>query len=85
MVRGSADLPHGVGKKIRVAVFARGNKAEEARRAGATIVGAEEYAATHPPRAPAAFDSLIAQLASVPCKRGAGRSDCRERTCSVER
>jgi large subunit ribosomal protein L1 len=55
VVRGSADLPHGVGKKIRIAVFARGDKAEEARRAGATIVGAEEYASrAHPTPSPAA-------------------------------
>ena len=44
MVRGTADLPHGTGKSIRVAVFARGDKAEEARAAGADIVGAEDLA-----------------------------------------
>ena len=36
------QLPHGTGKKVRVAVFAQGAQAEEARRAGATIVGAED-------------------------------------------
>ena len=46
MVRGTADLPHGTGKTIRIAVFARGDKAEEARAAGADIVGAEDLAAT---------------------------------------
>ncbi|EYS92160.1 50S ribosomal protein L1 [Bartonella bacilliformis str. Heidi Mejia] len=42
MVRGVAHLPNGTGKNIRVAVFARGDKAEEAKAAGADIVGAED-------------------------------------------
>src|SRR5690554_5433154 len=42
MVRGVVNLPNGTGKEVRVAVFARGDKAEEARAAGADIVGAEE-------------------------------------------
>jgi len=41
-VRGSVVLPHGTGKSIRVAVFARGDLASEARAAGAEVVGAEE-------------------------------------------
>ena len=44
MVRGVVQLPHGTGKAIRVAVFARGPKADEAQEAGADIVGAEELA-----------------------------------------
>ena len=44
MVRGVVSLPHGTGKKMRVAVFARDNKAEEAKLAGADIVGAEDLA-----------------------------------------
>jgi len=44
MVRGTADLPHGTGKAVRVAVFARGDKADEARAAGADLVGAEDLA-----------------------------------------
>src|SRR5262245_39382439 len=43
-VRGSVPLPHGLGKKVRVAVFARGEKAKEAEEAGADFVGAEDLA-----------------------------------------
>lgn len=42
MVRGVCNLPAGTGKDVRVAVFARGDKAEEALAAGADIVGAED-------------------------------------------
>ncbi|EKE45241.1 50S ribosomal protein L1 [Oceaniovalibus guishaninsula JLT2003] len=42
MVRGTVNLPNGTGKAVRVAVFARGAKAEEAEKAGADIVGAED-------------------------------------------
>jgi len=43
MVRGAVVLPHGIGKKIRVLVFAKGEKEKEAIEAGADYVGAEEY------------------------------------------
>lgn len=43
-VRGSTLLPHGTGKKVRVAVFAQGDKAKEAKEAGADIVGFEDLA-----------------------------------------
>ncbi len=42
MVRGVVGLPNGTGKSVRVAVFARGPKAEEAQAAGADVVGAED-------------------------------------------
>ena len=43
-VRGVVNLPNGTGKAVRVAVFARGPKADEAREAGADVVGAEDLA-----------------------------------------
>ena len=46
MVRGVVGLPNGTGKTMRVAVFARGAKAEEAEKAGADIVGAEDLMET---------------------------------------
>src|SRR5688572_3235634 len=42
MVRGAVVLPHGIGKVVRVAVFAKGDKEREAREAGADVVGAED-------------------------------------------
>jgi len=42
MVRGVVNLPKGTGKDVRVAVFAKGDKAEEAKKAGAEVVGAED-------------------------------------------
>ena len=46
MVRGVCQLPNGSGRTVRVAVFARGEKADEARAAGADVVGAEELVET---------------------------------------
>lgn len=43
MVRGAIVLPHGVGKSVRVLVFAKGEKERDAREAGADYVGAEEF------------------------------------------
>lgn len=44
VVRGAVVLPHGMGKTIRLAVFAKGDKAREAQEAGADVVGAEDLA-----------------------------------------
>ena len=46
MVRGVCALPHGNGKSVRVDVFAKGEKADEAKRAGADLVGAEDLMET---------------------------------------
>src|SRR5215471_6793369 len=45
LVRGAIVLPHGIGKSKKVAVFAKGDKAEEAKAAGADVVGAEDLSA----------------------------------------
>ncbi len=42
MVRGTTSLPHGTGKKVRVLVFAKGEKEQEARQAGADYVGSDD-------------------------------------------
>ncbi|RAX57772.1 50S ribosomal protein L1 [Helicobacter monodelphidis] len=44
MIRGAVVLPHGTGKQVRVAVFAKGIKADEAKNAGADIVGSDDLA-----------------------------------------
>jgi large subunit ribosomal protein L1 len=46
VVRGSTVLPHGIGKSVRVAVFAQGDQAQAARDAGADVVGFEDLAAS---------------------------------------
>ena len=46
MIRGVVGLPNGTGKTVRVAVFAKGPKAEEAKKAGADVVGAEDFMET---------------------------------------
>ena len=46
MVRGVVNLPNGTGRTVRVAVFARGAKADEAKAAGADVIGAEDLVAS---------------------------------------
>jgi large subunit ribosomal protein L1 len=59
MVRGVVNLPNGTGRNVRVAVFARGDKAEEAKKAGADLVGAEDLVETVQ-KGEIAFDRCIA-------------------------
>ncbi|MFN9323380.1 MAG: 50S ribosomal protein L1 [Holosporales bacterium] len=58
-VRGVVSLPHGTGKTVRVAVFAKGDKAAEATKAGADIVGAEDLVESIT-KGEIAFDRCIA-------------------------
>jgi large subunit ribosomal protein L1 len=59
-VRGTVILPHGTGKTVRVAVFAKGDKAREAEAAGADVVGAEELAKRITDEGWLEFDKAIA-------------------------
>jgi len=59
-VRGTVVLPHGTGKSVRVAVFAKGDKAREAEEAGADIVGAEELVARITDEGWLEFDKAVA-------------------------
>ena len=59
MVRGVVSLPNGTGKQVRIAVFAKGDKAQQAEEAGADIVGAEDLA-ERVTQGDIAFDRCIA-------------------------
>ncbi|HEY0866531.1 MAG TPA: 50S ribosomal protein L1 [Fimbriimonas sp.] len=60
MVRGAVVLPHGTGKTVKVAVFAKGDKAREAEAAGADVVGAEDLAKRIEEEGFLGFDTAIA-------------------------
>ena len=60
MVRGTVVLPHGTGKKVRVLVFAKGEKDKEARDAGADYVGAEDLAEKIQKEGWTDFDTVVA-------------------------
>ncbi|MFL5420896.1 MAG: 50S ribosomal protein L1, partial [Myxococcales bacterium] len=60
MVRGAVVLPHGIGKTVRIAVFAKGDKAREAQEAGADTVGAEELVEKIQKEGWTDFDSMVA-------------------------
>jgi large subunit ribosomal protein L1 len=60
MVRGAVVLPHGTGKSQRVIVVAKGDKANEAREAGADVVGAEELVEKIQKESWTDFDSMVA-------------------------
>ena len=66
MVRGVVNLPNGTGRTLRVAVFARGAKADEAREAGADVVGAEDLVAQVWQAGEINFDRCIATPDMMP-------------------
>ena len=59
-IRGTVVLPHGTGKSVRVAVFAKGDKAREAEEAGADVVGADELVARITDEGWLEFDKAVA-------------------------
>ena len=73
MVRGVCNLPNGSGRTVRVAVFARGAKAEEAQAAGADIVGAEDLV-EQIQGGKIDFDRCIASPDMMPLVRAIGKS-----------
>ena len=72
MVRGTVSLPHGTGKSVRVAAFAVGDKAREAREAGADLVGGEELV-EEVQKGNIEFDAAVATPDMMPTVGKAGR------------
>jgi large subunit ribosomal protein L1 len=72
-LRGTIALPHGLGKDVKIAVFARGDKAREAEEAGADIVGAEDLAARIQEEGFTDFDVAIATPDMMPLVGRLGR------------
>src|SRR3712207_3656626 len=72
-LRGTIALPHGLGKDVTVAVFARGDKAREAEEAGADVVGAEDLATRVQEEGFTDFDVAIATPDMMPVVGRLGR------------
>ena len=66
LVRGTVALPHGTGKTVRIAVFAQGEAAEEARQAGADVVGAQDLVERVQKEGFLEFDAAIATPDMMP-------------------
>src|SRR3712207_2072706 len=72
-LRGTIALPHGLGKEVKIAVFAKGDKAREAEEAGADYVGAEDLAARVQEEGFTDFDVAIATPDMMPVVGRLGR------------
>jgi len=72
-LRGTIALPHGLGKEVKIAVFARGDKAKEAEAAGADVVGAEDLAERIQNEGFTDFDIAIATPDMMPVVGRLGR------------
>jgi large subunit ribosomal protein L1 len=72
-LRGTIALPHGLGKEVKIAVFAKGDKAREAEEAGADFVGAEDLAARVQDEGFTDFDVAIATPDMMPIVGRLGR------------
>ncbi len=72
MVRGVCALPHGSGRKLRVGVFAKGAKAEEAKKAGADVVGAEDLVEQVQKAKPTGAKGTFVQRVAVSSTMGPG-------------
>jgi large subunit ribosomal protein L1 len=72
-LRGTIALPHGLGKEVKIAVFAKGDKAREAEEAGADFVGAEDLAARVQDEGFSDFDVAIATPDMMPIVGRLGR------------
>jgi large subunit ribosomal protein L1 len=72
-LRGTIALPHGLGKEVKIAVFARGDKAREAEEAGADVVGAEDLAERVQNEGFTDFDVAIATPDMMPIVGRLGR------------
>ena len=84
MVRGVVGLPNGTGKSVRAAVFARDAKADEAKAAGADIVGAEDLMQTVQ-SGTIDFDRCIATPDMMPVVGRLGKVGGRETSCQTQK
>ena len=75
-VRGSVELPHGLGRQVRVAVFADGEQAEAAKKAGADLVGLKIWPNRSPP---ARWISTSRWRHRVPCRWSVASEPCSAR------